>query len=126
MKKSDVGRRGEEAAAKYLYDKGYAILKRNYRAGHLETDIICENETHTIFVEVKTRTPSSEKYGRPGGAVDRKKSENLIKCAEAYIREAREVGKSVKRPRIDVVEVVIDGDAVTVKHIENAVIKQEG
>lgn len=125
MKKSELGRRGEDEAAKYLEKNGYAVIARNYRAGHLETDIVCEDETHTVFVEVKTRTPASDKYGRPAAAVAGKKSVNLIKCAEAYLRAARAEGRRTKRPRIDVIEVYIDGGATRINHIRNAVIKKE-
>ena len=126
MKRTELGRRGEDEAAKYLEKCGYTVIFRNYRAGHLETDIVCEDEDHTVFVEVKTRTKASEKYGRPVAAVDRKKSENLIKCAEAYLRAARAEGRPTKRPRIDVVEVYFDGGAVKINHIKNAVMKREG
>ena len=51
----EVGKAGEDFACRYLLSKGYEILHRNYRSGHLETDIICENETHILFVEVKSR-----------------------------------------------------------------------
>ncbi|MBR7083285.1 MAG: YraN family protein [Clostridia bacterium] len=125
MKRSELGRRGEDEAAEYLEKNGYAVIARNYRAGHLETDIICEDETHTVFVEVKTRTPASEKYGRPAASVDKKKSENLIRCAEAYLRVARAEGRQTKRPRIDVVEVYFVGGAIKINHIKNAVIKKE-
>lgn len=125
MKKSELGRRGEDEAAKYLINNGYSVIARNYRAGHLETDIICEDETHTVFVEVKTRTPASDKYGRPAASVNRKKSENLIKCAEAYLRAARADGIATKRPRIDVIEVYFDRGAMKINHIMNAVIKKE-
>lgn len=125
MKKSELGRRGEDEAAKYLIKNGYAVISRNYRAGHLETDIICEDETHTVFVEVKTRTPASDKYGRPAASVDRKKSENLIRCAEAYLRAARAEGRVTKRPRIDVVEVYFNQGEMKLNHIKNAVIKKE-
>ena len=125
MKKSEIGRRGEEDAAKYLSEHGYEILHRNYRAGHLETDIICSGEGRTVFVEVKTRTPASKKYGRPSASVDRKKSERLIACAEAYISDMKRSGKTPQGPRIDVIEVYYDGESVKINHIKNAVMKEE-
>lgn len=125
MKRTELGRCGEDEAAKYLEKCGYTVLFRNYRAGRLETDIVCEDEDHTVFVEVKTRTPASDKYGRPAAAVVGKKSDNLIRCAEAYLRAARAEGRKTKRPRIDVVEVYFDGGAAKINHIKNAVIKKE-
>ena len=72
MKNHEIGMAGEALACEYLISRGYSIVCRNYRSGHLETDIICENATHILFVEVKSRlcrgTPS--RFGRPGAAVD--------------------------------------------------------
>lgn len=126
MKNQTVGKAGEEFAARYLAEKGYTVLHRNYRSAHLETDIVCENETHILFVEVKSRTDTGRpsKYGRPGAAVDYKKRQNLTLCAEEYLRRYQ----PNKRPRIDVIEVYlrnIGGEYVLsdkgIKHIENAV-----
>ena len=121
----EFGRAGEEFACHYLVSKGYRILCRNYRSGHLETDIICENDTHILFVEVKSRTDTGKpsRYGRPGSACDFKKRRNLKLCAEEYLRQH----KTNKKPRIDVIEVYlrrISGDCVLsdkgLHHIENA------
>lgn len=125
MKKSELGLRGETLAAEYLKEKGYNIVERNYRSGHLETDIICENDERVIFVEVKTRTPASARFSRPSASVDSKKAARLIACAEAYIREKWLAGKMPKRVRIDVVEVLVDKNDVKINHIENAVMKKE-
>ena len=121
----EVGKAGEDFACRYLVSKGYVILHRNYRSGHLETDIICENETHILFVEVKSRmdTAKPSRYGRPGSACHFKKRQNLRLCAEAYLRE----NKTDKKPRIDVIEVYLrhmSGVCVLsdtgIHHIENA------
>ncbi len=121
----DLGRAGEEFACRYLVSQGYTILHRNYRSGHLETDIICENETQILFVEVKSRTDTGKpsRYGRPGAACTVKKRQNLILCAEEYLRNH----KPNKKPRIDVIEVYlrqICGESVLsdkgLHHIRNA------
>ncbi|MBR6745540.1 MAG: YraN family protein [Clostridia bacterium] len=121
----ETGRAGEDFACRYLRSKGYTVLHRNYRNGHLETDIICENETHILFVEVKSRidTGAPSRYGRPGAACHSQKRKNLRLCAEAYLRE----NKTAKKPRIDVIEVYlrhVSGACVLsdrgIHHIENA------
>lgn len=124
MTKGELGKIGEDAAAKYLESKGYEIVCRNYRCSHLETDIICRGFGYTVFAEVKTRNPSSAKFLSPGGSVWGKKSMNLILCAEAYIREAIERGEEIGQPRIDVIEVYTGKDNIItrINHIENAVI----
>ena len=68
----EMGRAGEELAAKYLRKNGHKILYRNFRASHGgEVDIVCRDRQHNelVFVEVKERR-SSEEFGRPLDAVD--------------------------------------------------------
>ena len=125
MKKSELGLRGERLAAEYLAKNGFNVIERNWRSGHLETDMICEDDGHLLFVEVKTRTPASNRYGRPSAAVDRRKAERLIACAEAYIREKGLAENLNKRVRLDVIEVYIDKEDVRINHIKNAIFKQE-
>ena len=124
--KTDIGKIGEAMAVEYLQKRGYRILHRNYRIGHLEIDIICENETHLLFVEVKSRTDfgGTSRYGRPSAAVDEKKRAHLLAAAESYLRTYQEN----KKPRIDVVEVYLSRyggmymlSPKGIHHIENAV-----
>lgn len=49
-----LGRRGEEAAASYLTDKGYEIIGRNWHCSRGEIDIIARAGECYVFVEVKT------------------------------------------------------------------------
>ena len=99
------GSAGEDIAAKYLEKEGYTVTGRNIHFGHIETDIICENESEILFVEVKTRTDAefSLRFGRPASAVTKKKLENMVLCARQYLYET----KCTKKPRIDVIEVYI-------------------
>jgi putative endonuclease len=127
MKTTEIGAAGENLAAEYLKNKGFSIVERNFRTRHLEIDLICENETHLLFVEVKTRTDTGaiSKYGRPAAAVDTKKRQHLLDAATDYLRAK----PTLKKPRIDVLEVYLNrkGTLMTlspkgIKHIENALI----
>ena len=42
-KHNEFGRLGEEIAARYLTEKGYTILERNWRNVHKEIDIIAKD-----------------------------------------------------------------------------------
>ena len=96
---------GEDIACKYLEEQGYKITARNFHFGHIETDIICEDEKTILFVEVKTRTDAdfSLKYGRPASAITKAKLANMLEGARRYIFENR----IMKKPRIDVIEVYL-------------------
>jgi len=49
-----TGNLGEGIAAKYLIDKGFRILHRNYWQPYGEIDIICQKGKKLHFVEVKS------------------------------------------------------------------------
>ena len=53
--KKELGREGEELAARYLEKQGYRVLERNYRSRWGEIDLIAEKGGELFFVEVKTR-----------------------------------------------------------------------
>src|SRR6476661_3705991 len=58
------GRKGEDAACKFLRKQGYKVLYRNFkhRSGG-EVDIVCRDGDTLVFVEVKTR--ANEDLRRP-------------------------------------------------------------
>lgn len=117
-----VGQGGEDLAAKYLQDKGYRILERNYRFQRAEVDLVCfqpaknyEDGGELVFVEVKTR--SSHIYGVPETAVDISKQKNLRRAALAYLYEHRMEGAYC---RFDVLAISRTSSQVDIHHIENA------
>jgi len=111
------GRWGEKIAVKYLRSKHWKILGERVRAGkHDELDIIAEDVTAVVFVEVKTR--KNENFGRPFSAVNAAKRKRLSRAAVAYLKK-----KNVKPDyiRFDVIEVIGEpGNKSEVRHIENA------
>ncbi|MFI7616992.1 YraN family protein [Nonomuraea terrae] len=57
--KLDLGKQGEQVAATYLESRGMTVLERNWRCRHGEIDIIAEDGSHLVVVEVKTRSGRS-------------------------------------------------------------------
>lgn len=78
-----LGDMGEEFATKYLVDKGYQIIDRNFRTKFGEMDIIAKKDDCLHFIEVKTRT--QDIYGRPCDAITEEKKLRLRRIAEAYL-----------------------------------------
>lgn len=52
---NEFGKWGEDLAVRYLEERGFDILARNWRHEHKEVDIIAQKSGTLYFVEVKTR-----------------------------------------------------------------------
>lgn len=79
-----LGRRGEDAAARYLRRKGYTIVARGFRGRHGEIDLIAVTGRTVVFIEVKTRTDQSA--GHPADAVDERKQRRIVYTALGYLK----------------------------------------
>jgi putative endonuclease len=79
-----LGRRGEEAAARYLRRLGYKILARSDRLQPGELDLVAIEGRTIVFVEVKTR--QSADAGHPSEAVDADKQRRLTRLAVTFLK----------------------------------------
>ena len=105
-----LGQIGEEEACRFLIRKGYTLLERNWRVGHLELDIIAECYGEIIFVEVKTR--SNEDFAPAITAVDDEKIKNLRLAARHYLSI-----HNLDQPiRFDIITVVGSPRPFTITH----------
>ena len=98
--KKFLGKFGEEKAGEYLKNKGYKILKTNYKTHVGEIDLIVKDGEVIVFVEVKTR--SGQEFGSPSEAVTLKKQQKYYKVAEEYLIKEK---KTDSVCRFDVVEI---------------------
>ena len=53
---NELGAAGEERAVRFLEEKGYQVLSRNWHGGHKELDIIALDGETLVVAEVKTRS----------------------------------------------------------------------
>ncbi len=113
MSTTSIGRGGETRARTFLEQKGFVLLKQNYRNGPREIDLVMRDGDYIVFVEVKAR--SRTKYGIPAEFVTPAKMRQLTLAAEAYLMEENLLNVPA---RFDVVEVYLVSDYVN--HIENA------
>ena len=102
-----TGERGEEAATRFLQNKGYTIIDRNVREGHCEIDIVARDEDELVFAEVRTRTEN--KLMAAEETVGPRKLSRLIKAGRLWVEKAGYEGFW----RIDIVAVTIDGENST-------------
>ncbi len=70
-------------AADWLTANGFQILRRNWRHGRYEVDLIAGKEETIHIVEVKCR--QSNAYGPPEQSVSRKKIEHLLRGAQGWL-----------------------------------------
>ncbi len=100
-----LGKQGERVAEKFIKRQGYKILERNYRCALGELDIIAEDHSVLVFVEVKTRT--SADFGVPQAAVTHAKQRKIAQIAQNYLAHKELWGVDC---RFDVVAVSLTND----------------
>jgi putative endonuclease len=81
---NDLGKEGEEMAARWLKENGFELLHRNWRHSHYEIDIVATKGKFLHFVEVKIRRASLF-GGNPEDSVTKKKFKYLQKAADEYL-----------------------------------------
>ena len=99
-----LGRRGEDAAARYLRRLGYVIVARGHRDNIGELDLVAVDGRTVVFIEVKTRATKS--FGDPWEFVDWQKQQSLRRTAEEFIARY-DLGEYTYR--FDIVSVVAPG-----------------
>jgi putative endonuclease len=113
--KIEKGMAGQREAEKYLTDKGFTVLERNYRLRSGEIDLIAKDNDYTVFIEVKYRSGLS--YGYPCESVTLLKQNKIKKTALHYITTH---SPDLCDYRFDVVEVLFNNGSNEITHIENA------
>ena len=125
-RKKNVGRVGEAIICRYLEEKGYEIVVRNYLKKWGEIDVIAEYGGVIHFVEVKTVSRENifeigDNY-EPEENVHPEKLKRMLRTIQSYLLEKR-VGDDVLW-QIDVAGVFVDldGKKARVRFTENVVI----
>ena len=106
----ELGRIGEDIAAKYLVNSNYEIIERNFRCKQGEIDIIAKED------EVKTR--SNVACGRPSEAVNQVKQKHIKKATKYYIYLNKLENHYI---RIDVIEVYLKNNKFYINHIKQII-----
>jgi putative endonuclease len=109
-----LGKTGEDVAVRYLEEKGYLILERNWRLGRQEIDIIAREGNFIVIAEVKTRR--SKGCAEPGTSVNTYKQRVLVHAANAWMNYRRQQGEV----RFDIITILIRDDQIDIDHITDA------
>ncbi len=120
--KREIGIFGEKVASKYLINKGYEILYRNYKKKFGEIDIIVRSkEGILIFCEVKTMR---EKPGFPAclipeDNVTSQKAQKMRRAAQFFASKYPDLIYEEKGWQIDLLAIVLDSEDKAVKQIRH-------
>ena len=112
-----IGVKGEILAEKFLKNKGYIILEKNFRCKLGEIDIIAKDNDYICFIEVKSRTTLI--FGTPKESVTKTKQNKIIRVANYFILKNHLEKYNF---RFDVVEVFFDNNNSKITLIKNAFI----
>lgn len=114
-----LGDFGEAAAAAYLVRQDYTILARKWRCQMGEIDLIAQQGTQVVFVEVRTRRSAAR--GLAEESITPTKQRRLIALAHTYF-ETQDITDELPW-RIDVIAVIVDtsGRVAHLEHISDAI-----
>ena len=115
LKTNKIGQNGEEIACDFLLSRGHQILDRNWRSGHLELDIVSEDQEGLHFVEVKART--APVTSAVSDQVNLIKQKRISAAALQYLNKKHLVGQEVF---FDIVSVLFDGQETVVRYFPQA------
>lgn len=108
IKKSMIGKIGEDIACQYLKQKGYKIIERNHRQPWGEIDIIVkDNKGVLVFVEVKTMLDKNYFELKPEDNLTNAKLDKLKRTASVYVNQNEKLLSNKKGVQIDLIAILI-------------------
>ncbi|MEM1227425.1 MAG: YraN family protein [Planctomycetota bacterium] len=97
-----LGRRGEQAAARLLRQRGLKVIVESESDRRGEIDLIAMGRGSRLMVFVEVKTLASLRPGHPADRVDEAKQRRITRAALRYLRRQRLIGVPC---RFDVVAV---------------------
>ncbi|TFH48051.1 MAG: YraN family protein, partial [Lysobacterales bacterium] len=79
-----LGAWAEGLACRHILDHGLRLVTRNYRCRYGEIDLIMQDGTIIIFVEVRLRSRTD--FGSGAESVDARKQARVLSSAEHYLQ----------------------------------------
>lgn len=114
MNTSEKGKIGEESAEKYLIERGYTLVTRNFKAHPGEIDLVMTSGCDLVFIEVKAWKNLSVMDLEQ--SINWRKQRRIIATSQVFMLQNQRLcqGKTV---RYDVV--FVDGEG-NITHIKDA------
>ena len=108
-----TGAQAEQWAAQHLQQQGMKPVAQNYRGRFGEIDLIMQDGSSLVFIEVRLRR--SADFGGAAASIDTRKQQRIIRTAQQYLAGL----KHVPPCRFDVV-LMDDPHGHNVQWIRNA------
>lgn len=114
----EFGQWAETSVARYLKQKGYSILDRNYKQKWGEIDIIVQKGKLLVFVEVKANKKEIIGF-EPENRVSQEKLRRMNRAIQTYLASKKYTLE--QDWQIDVVSLTLDRDrgVAKIKHFKN-------
>ena len=97
----EQGEYTESLACRYLEDKGFVLIEKNFSCRAGEIDLIMNDNKNIVFVEVRYRR--SNNFGSGAESITVSKQSKLIKTASLYLQQHDKLNKYPSR--FDVVSI---------------------
>ncbi|OGT42879.1 MAG: YraN family protein [Gammaproteobacteria bacterium RIFCSPHIGHO2_12_FULL_37_34] len=115
------GKSAEQAACRFLRDKGLRLLQTNYRCYFGEIDIIMQDGNDIVFIEVRGR--NHHDYGSALESINKSKIKKIIKTATHFLQRKKWLYKVANR--FDVVTINRVTNQWQIAWIKNAFWEEE-
>jgi putative endonuclease len=124
--KRQMGDTGEEVACKYLVNKGFSVVERNYLKPWGEIDIVAqkgEGRTKKLyFIEVKTVTRETTSGYRPEENVHPAKLRRLHRAIQTYLLDHKVSGETEWQIDVACVYLNFETRKARVEVLENVIV----
>lgn len=77
------GAQAEQLAVQYLQQQGLKLIGQNYRGRFGEIDLIMQDGTTLVFIEVRLRRNAG--FGGAAASIDAHKQQRIVRTAQQYL-----------------------------------------
>lgn len=108
------GKNAENYTLEFLTKKGYRFIAKNYRFGIAEVDLIMQDGSVLVCVEVKARR--SDYFGTPESFLSSRQIQRLVAAMDHYVHQ----NDLFLEIRFDLVAITVQDNEWKINHIKNA------
>jgi putative endonuclease len=111
----NIGKETELIAQQFLMREGLVLVTKNFRCRGGEIDLIMEDKTSLIFIEVRFRRRAT--FGSAIESVTQQKQARIIHTAQIFLQQHP---KSYHNYRFDVIAITPSGEKNEIQWIRDA------